>query len=102
MKSTPLPGMVWATDHDWLFVDGSGHGTSIDDCLDVVAIYLYDMPAKGFPLALKVFERHDVLGKTVDLDVVAVSDSDNVIELVFARPASPLPKRCPRPVHRHP
>lgn len=45
--------------YDGFFDNGAGHSAGINNILDIIAVYVYDMPAKGFPLGLEVFQRHN-------------------------------------------
>ena len=72
-------------DDDTGFVgDGPGHATGVYDTFDIIAIDLEYMPAKTLPFALEILERHDIFGVAVDLYVVTVDDTDEIVQFVFA------------------
>ena len=48
----------------------------IDDTFDIVAVDFLDVPAKTFPLTAQIFQRHDIFGRAVNLDIIAVNEED--------------------------
>ncbi|MNR20529.1 hypothetical protein D3C85_1373760 [compost metagenome] len=53
--------------------DRSCHAGGIDNTLHVVTVDLLHMPAKRLPLTTKIFERHYVISRSVNLDIIAIN-----------------------------
>jgi len=71
-------------DERGLFVNGFGLLHGGDDFLEVVAVNFQNVPAEGFPFGVQAFKGHDIFGEAVDLNIVAVNESDEVVELFLA------------------
>lgn len=65
------------------FPGGFASVAGVDDVADVVSVDFKDVPAESGEFIAEGFERHDVFRVAVNLDVVAIDDPGEVVELVF-------------------
>ena len=66
----------------------------VADLVEVVAVDLEHAPAEGLELLVERLQRHDLLGRAVEAEVVAVDERREVGELVVAGGHGGLPHRA--------
>jgi hypothetical protein len=88
----PFAGDGVGDDHDRLILDRLREVAGVDDLREVVAVDLDHMPAEGLPLLAQVFERHDLLRRPADLNVVPIGDGDEVRQPVLGGKHRRLPR----------
>src|SRR3989344_8277537 len=59
--------------------------------LYAMAVYLQYVPAESFPFGSQVFQWHNLLGRTIDLYVIAVNNANEVVQAIFSYQHSGLP-----------
>ena len=98
-----MPGVLALHERDALALDGVGDDDARAGALglgkrnggikrrDVVAVALDDVPAERLPFLRQRVGRHDVVDGAVELDVVAVDDGNEIVELKLRRAHGRLP-----------
>jgi len=66
-------------DDSWLVFYPFSFLKSSQDLVEVMAIYINGVPAKGLPLLAQRLEVHNVFGPTTELNSVAIYDCCQVI-----------------------
>ena len=70
--------------HHGLVVHPSGLVQRVDYLFHLVAVDFKDLPVESRPLVLYRVEGHDIFGKTVLLNAVAIQNCNQVVELEFS------------------
>ena len=75
-KINPFAGNGVGNNDARLVADGTRHTSRVNNTFYIMTIDLLHMPAKAFPFAAQILERHNLVGWPIDLNVITV-DKDN-------------------------
>src|SRR5581483_10023470 len=71
-------------DESWLFKNSFRFFKRAGDLANVVAVDLNDVPSECDVLIDERLEGHDVLRISIDLNIIAINDCDEIIQLFFS------------------
>ena len=57
---------------------------SVDELFDVMCVGFKNMPTESFKFCLERFKRHDIFGKTINLNVVPIDNHDEIVNFIFS------------------
>ena len=91
MNETPLPLVVWAmmiVGRSWICAASSNASTT---CRTSMPVDLHHVPAAGRPFIRQRFQRHDLVHRAIQLDIVVIQDGGQVGQAIFGRGHRPFP-----------
>src|SRR3990167_6952035 len=62
----------------WLTKNGLGPANGAINLLEIMAINFNHLPIEGSPFINQGFEWHNILGKAVNLDIIAIDNCDEI------------------------